>query len=156
MDASLSLLTGTFLCGYTLSVCQYIFTLCLPFRFALFKLCFYMILITLFLCTFRLTFSKYHLKILVSIIQLHDHKFLQVSFYYFFFVHQLYTLALVPLALFSLFVRDKLMRLWDSFHIIIIIFVCNTFYIFMYFVLTNCTLLLFCHLLFFLSFREIN
>ena len=116
-DASLSLLTGTFLCGYALSVCQYIFILCLSFSFALFKLCFYMILITLFLCTFRPTFSKYHLKISVSIIQLHDHKFLQVSFYYFFFVHQLYTLALVPLALFSLFARDKLMRLWYSFHI---------------------------------------
>ena len=43
-DASLSLLTGTFLCGYALSVCQYIFTLCLSFSFALFKLCFYMIL----------------------------------------------------------------------------------------------------------------
>ena len=40
--------------------------------------------------------------------------------------------------------------------ILIIILVCDTFHIFMYFVLTNCAHLLLCHLLFFLSLRDIN
>ena len=50
----------------------------------------------------------------------HINNYLCLQYFPYFHVicaHQLYTLALLPLALFSLFARDKLMRLWYSFHI---------------------------------------